>query len=301
MKKVFLKFFGGAMLIVLIASSCKKTTDVALPPIGGFNNSGEVGKTDLVAYWPLNGDGNESISGTTPAKTLGVTFDSGIKDKCLKLSDGYMLYPEISKLNTLNDLSISMWINLSTNKGTSNEHATSLFQLTRVEGAGTHWAGNFTALVETANFGGDTLQIKGLTVTKDAKGATNWQDIVNSPKATTADIQDGHTQNANKVGGTWSHVTITWESLTKTFKIYSNGVKISDAKYELRTGSPGALDFFLPTKPLIGAFGTNIEGGLGSENFAKPMTGSIDEIRIWKKTLGAQEIDALYQLEKAGR
>jgi len=198
-------------------------------------------------------------------------------------------------------MSLSMWINLNTNKGTANEHATSLFQLTRQEGTGTHWAGNFTALVETANFGGDTLQIKGLTVTKDANGAANWQDCVNSPKVSDDDLKNGHTQNANKVAGTWSHVIITWDAAAKSYAIYSNGKKISNAKYELRPTSPGALNFYLPTRPLIGAFGTNIQGGLGAENFAKPMTGSIDEIRVWKKALSAAEIDALYQLEKAGR
>jgi hypothetical protein len=31
------------------------------------------------------------------------------------------------------------------------------------------------------------------------------------------------------------------------------------------------------------------------------MTGKMDEVRIWKKALSAQEVDALYQLESAGR
>ena len=77
--------------------------------------------------------------------------------------------------------------------------------------------------------------------------------------------------------------------------------RISNVKWEDRAASPGAFSFFTPTKPIIGAFGTNIPGGLAPDGWQKPMTGNIDEIRVWKKALNAADINALYELEKAGR
>ena len=64
-----LKIFGALAIFsfAIVFSGCKKE-DPPLPPIGGYNNADEVGKADLVAYWPLNGDGKESLSSAVPAK-----------------------------------------------------------------------------------------------------------------------------------------------------------------------------------------------------------------------------------------
>ena len=57
---------AALFLIGLGFASCKKNKDVALPTIGGYNNSNEVAAANLKAYWPLDGNGNESKSGTAP-------------------------------------------------------------------------------------------------------------------------------------------------------------------------------------------------------------------------------------------
>ena len=307
MKTKTMKLSGYAFAITLglglAATSCSSddSSSTPLPDIGGYANANEVGAADLIAYWPLNGSGVESKSSTAPDATVGASYEAGAKGQGLKLTDGYLTYPSIAALNSVPNMSVSMWVKVSSNKGTANAHATSLFQLSRLEGANTHWAGNFTLMAETGNWGGDTLQVKALSVTKNADASANWQDVANQPKPSDADLLDGHEKNPNKVGGTWAHIVATWDGTTKTFKVYSNGQRISNVKWENRGGSPGAFDFYNPTKPIIGAFGTNIPGGLTPDGWQKPMTGNIDEIRIWTKALNAADINSLYELEKVGR
>jgi hypothetical protein len=93
---------------------------------------------------------------------------------------------------------------------------------------------------------------------------------------------------------------MTWDGAGSNFKIYHNGVKVSNPEWEQR-GTTGPLSFYTPTKPLIGAWGTNIPGGGTAEAWQKPMTGSIDEVRVYNKALTDAEIGALFKLESAGR
>ena len=290
-----------AVLISSCGSDDASTPVASLPPIGGFNSADEVASADLLAYWPLNGSGVESKSNTSPSATVGASYEAGAKGQGLKLNNGYLAYPEISALNTIPNMTISMWVKVSNNKGTPDAHSTALFQMSRLEGANTHWAGNVTVMAETGNWVGDTLQVKCLSVTKNLDGSSNWQDVANQPKPNAADLLDGHEKTPNKVAGSWAQVVATWDGTTKMFKMYSNGVRVSNVKWQERISSPGTFSFYTPTKPIIGAFGTNLPGGLAPDVWQKPMTGNIDEIRIWKKTLSAADIFSLYELEKAGR
>jgi len=60
-------------------TSCSSNDDNSLPPIGGYNNADEVAATSLKAYWPLDGDGKEKISSTSPSSTVSTTFGAGVK------------------------------------------------------------------------------------------------------------------------------------------------------------------------------------------------------------------------------
>ena len=303
-QKFLISAFALAGAIVVLTTSCGKDEDPApasLPQIGGYSSADEVASADLLAYWPLNGSGNESKSNTAPTTAVGATYEAGAKGQGLKLVDGYLAFPEIAALNTMPNMTVSMWVKVSNNKGTPNAHSTALFQMSRLEGTSTHWAGNVTVMAETGNWAGDTLQVKCLSVTKNLDNSPNWQDVANQPKPSPADLLDGQEKNANKVAGTWAQVVATWDATTKTFKMYTNGVRVSNVKWEFRGASPGAFNFYTPTKPIIGAFGTNIAGGLVPDVWQKPMTGNIDEIRVWKKTLSAADIGSLYQLESSGR
>lgn len=298
MKKVFLKFFGGAMLIVLFAISCKKTTDVALPPIGGFNNSGEVGKSDLIAYLPLDGTGEESISKTSPVTTLSVSFPDGKKSKCASFTKGYMAYPAIAALSAnTSSYSISCWFTAYNNKTDNGGSATMLVTLTRPN----EWAGNFNMMCETGwkPVDNDTLVLKGLLVSREGNpAADSWQDSRNEPsKGGDQAIKLASTSSKE----TWVHGVITYDATNSNFLIYANGKKVSNPEWEVRTGVNDLVFNSGLTRLVLGAFGTNVPGNGTVESWQVPMTGKLDEVRIWKKALSSQEIDALYQLESAGR
>jgi hypothetical protein len=267
----------------LVFTACKK--EEVLPPIDGFNSSDDVASTNLVAHWPLNGDGKEKKSGAAPASSVNATFATGAKGQAVKLTAGYLLYNEITALNNLPNMTVSVWANFD-NNGT---HPTSFFTLTRPN----EWAGNINLMSETGwkQAGRDTLVLKGLVVTKKDNNPS-WQDSRTEPSKGGVQVPTG----INK----WNHIVMTWDGTSSNFKVYHNGVKVSNPEWEQR-GTTGPLNFYTPTKPLIGAWGTNVPGGGTAEGWQVPMTGLVDELRVYNKALTDAEIGSLYKLEAAGR
>jgi hypothetical protein len=281
MKKQMLKLGFATILLSAAFISCSKTE--TLPPIGGYNNAGEVASTNLVAYWGMDGDGKESKSGKAPSKSVNATYTAGLKGSALSLAKGYISFDEITALNSLPNATISAWVNVKNNSSAP----TCFFTLTRPN----EWAGNINLMSETGwkTAASDTMVVKGLVVTKVA-GNDSWQDSRNEPN-------NGGVQAA-KVAGKWAHLVITWDGATSMFKVYANGVKVSNPDWEKR-GTTGPLNFTTPTKAVIGAWGTNLT--TTSEAWQIPMTGQIDELRVYNKALTDADISALYQLESAGR
>ncbi|MBN2745824.1 MAG: hypothetical protein JXR34_03785 [Bacteroidales bacterium] len=305
MTKVNLRRLMFLMAVTLVTatvlSSCNKDDeedDTTLPPIGGYNNADEVGSADLVAYFPLNGDGKESKSGVTPENTQGVTYVTAMKGQGAKFTSGFMAYPQITALGTtMESMSISLWAKAYNNGGTDG-HPSMFFSLTREN----EWAGNINLMAETGwrTAASDTLVMKGLVVIKNGDGSANWQDIINAANPSPEDIANGHVAAPNTNGGKWAHYVITWEATTGLFKLYANGQKISNPVWESRGGGNALpLNFFTPTRVVLGAFEPNVTGT--PDAWQQPLNGEMDEIRVWKKTLSAADINALYELEKAGR
>jgi hypothetical protein len=272
-----------ALAITSVIFSCNKDDTVQLPPIGGFNSADEVGSSNLVAYWALDGDGKEAKSGMSPTKSQNVSYVAGTKGKAASFATGFLAYDVITSLTSLPNATISLWANVQ-NNGTN---PSSFFTLTRPN----EWAGNINFMSETGwrKATNDTMTIKGLVVTKVA-GNDSWQDSRND--ATKGGVQ------AAKLTGKWTHLVMTWDGATSMFKIYANGVKISNPEWEAR-GTTGPLSFTTPTKVVIGAWGTNVSGT--PDSWQVPMTGLLDEIRVYNKALSDGDISALYQLESAGR
>lgn len=298
------KFLCNAMMVISLTAVVSCSSDsgsdpvASLPPIGGYNNAGEVGAADLVAYWPLDGTGVESKSNTSPSATVGASYETGAKGQGLKLTSGYLAYPEIAALGTTTgSVTISCWAKLYNNGGTDG-HPTMMFSMTRPS----EWAGNINFMSETGwrPVGSDTLVVKGLAVIKNSDNSANFQDIINSANPSADDIAAGHVAAPNKNEGVWAHYVLTWEGTTGMFKVYANGQKISNPVWESRNGGSALLlNYFTPTKPLIGTFEPVAFGT--PDSWQQGMNGSIDEIRVWKKVLSAADINSLYELEKAGR
>jgi hypothetical protein len=297
------KFLLKSMVLVssfALLTSCGEDDPISLPPIGGYNSANEVGATDLVAYWPLNGNGSESLSSTAPSNTVGASFEAGAKGEGLKLTNGYLAFPEITALGTtMESMTLSLWAKVTNNGGEGADGApTMLFNLTRPN----EWAGNFNLYAETGGraAANDTILMKGLVVIKNADGGANFQDVINSPNPSAEDLANGHVGNPNKNGGQWAHYVATWDGVAGRFQLYANGLKISNTAFEVRGGGNALpLNFFTPTRAIIGTFETVVSGT--PDSWQRPSNMNIDEIRVWKKTLNAADINALYELEAAGR
>jgi len=297
------KFLLKSMILVssvAFLASCGNDDAPSLPPIGGYNSSDEIGGTDLVAYWPLNGNGVESKSNTAPATTMGASYEVGAKGQGLKLTNGYLAFPQIPALGaTMPSMTLSIWAKVTNNGGEGADgHPTMLFNLARPNS----WSGNFNLMAETGWYAStkDTLILKGLVNIKITGTDSNNQDVINSPKPSVADLADGHTGNANKNGGKWAHYAATWDGVAGRFVLYANGQKISNSKFEVRGGGAALpLNFFTPTRAIIGSFETVVSGT--PDGWQRGANANIDEIRVYKKALIASDIKALYDLEAAGR
>lgn len=286
MRKISFGLLAAMMATGSFLSSCSKTE--TLPSIDGYNNSDEVAAANLVAHWAFEGDGKESKSGAMPTASTNASYVTGVKGKAVSLAKGFLAYDAIAALATLPSATISAWVQVS-----NNGSAPSCFvSLTRPN----EWAGNLNLMAETGwkQAASDTLVVKGLLVTKKA-GNDSWQDSRNEPSK-------GGVQ-ANKVAGNnkFFHLVMTYDATSANFKIYVNGVKVSNPEWEMRDGGNlGQLVFATPTKPVLGAWGTNTAGGT-AESWQVPMTGSMDEVRIFNKAISEGEIASLYKIESAGR
>jgi Concanavalin A-like lectin/glucanases superfamily len=293
-----------AVVLTTIATSCKKkndAVDIPLPPIGGYNNSNEVGAANLKAYWAFEGNGTESKTATAPESSIGVTYTAGgAKGQAATFANGYLKYPAIAALTaTLSAYTVSAWVKISNNQTATPGSGTvsTFFSLSRPN----EWIGNINLYAETgqALAANDSVKVKQ-GFGSSASGTQIYENFTKLEPWMVADniITPGkHVAGPNKIGGRWAQIIATWSGTDNKFIIYSDGLKISSPAFEVR-GNNTTLVFDAPSFVYIGAFG-NV--ATTPDTWNKPMTGSVDEIRVYNKALSVSEIDALYQLEKAGR
>lgn len=277
-----------------------------LPPIGGYNNAGEVGAADLLAYWSLNGNGEEDISGTMPSSSVGATYVDAVKGQGVKLNSGYLDYPTIPNLAVQNtSLTVSFWCKISNTKLVVDGVSTISPIISFTGGPNTN-IGNLSIFGNTHGLvSSDSIQLKAEYHFAMPDGTSSFNgDCINMIKQETW-MDNTHTWNANKIGGQWAHVVYVWDATTARTRIYVNGVKISNSAWEARNvvdgqDMPMPMTFFTPTHPIIGALATVVDG-TNTDTWNAALKGEVDEIRVWKKMLIQADINALYELEKAGR
>jgi hypothetical protein len=291
-------------------NACSSDDDENLPPIGGFNSADEVGAADLLAYWPLNGNGKESISNTSPSNTVNVAWVDAIKGQGAKMTAGFLDYPAIDAIsnNTTGSYTISSWAKISNTKlvvdGPSN-----ISPIISFTGGLNGNVGNLALFGNTHGLTtSDSIQMKAeFHFKRTPEDGTDFGgDAINMIKMEPWMITDNangqnHTAAANKIGGQWAHVVYVYDGVTANNRIYVNGVKISNSQWESRNnGEAMPMKFFTPSHPVIGAL-WSVANGTNVDAWNAPLTGEVDEIRVWKKVLSQADINALYQLEAAGR
>src|SRR5687767_8811525 len=178
-KNLLLLAFTFSILSVAVLSCDDKDDDIILPPIGGYNNSDEVGAANLVGYWNFDGDGKEKKTGTGPTNSAGVTFGSGgVKGQAATFTNGWLYYAApLAPLTSNQAFTVSAWLQVKNTKDapTGPMNVPYAYFQSAIPG---QLFGNFTGLVEAGQYShaSDTLVLKSLY--KDATGGL--QDNINN-------------------------------------------------------------------------------------------------------------------------
>ncbi|MEO6490755.1 MAG: LamG-like jellyroll fold domain-containing protein [Ferruginibacter sp.] len=292
----YLLLMGGMI------TSCKDDNPPAPPdPIGGFNNSNEVGGTNLKAYWSFDGTTNETKSSTATIANARNTFTTGLKGQALSLDSGYLLYPTIAPLSvaSLGSVTVSTWIKTQNNPS----GPTTVFGLTTGTGVQADW-NNGSVLMFLENGRptsyNDTLVLKGIFATYIA-GLPVRGDNVNDFGVRGVDFKT--VLGANK----WVHYVFRYDGMNSNIDLFADGILVSNNLFRHREISAGVgtgpLNTPTPTQVIIGGF-PNAATGFSlsaTQSWQNMFKGQIDEVRFYTTSLSDADISALYQLEKAGR
>lgn len=311
---------ASVAIVSVFASSCSNNDDPDLPPIGGFNNSDEVAAANLTAKWAFDGSLTESKGNITGTST-NTAFGAGAKGQAYQGSSTearYAVYNVNPNVQSLSSMTFSFWINAPAN--VSNPDPTpvpgkgiqGIFSLTDP----TDFWGGINLFIENNERNGvqntDTLRLK--LFWRNKRAGVVWQG------------QDPNFYVPASVGQ-WVHVVYTYDAASSKVVVYKNGVKGGtgsltgpygpfNGENTLYANDPGGATnpngaalhgaVQLPTagKMIIGAcqFSTNPSlGSAGAQPWATTFRGLLDEFRIYNKALSSAEVDALYQLEAAGR
>ena len=280
-----------AVLFALAFTSCKKDGNPNELPgvdpasydgkIDGYSSSDEIFPANLVAYWNFDDTKNELKTGTAPASSLNDSYvTGGVRAKALSLAAGYVFFSNqfsAFKTDSLKCWSISVWIKIK-NNGTKR---TMVFQLARP----TLFNGNINFALNTNGY-----------------PATN--DTVLRIQPTFSTVGGGTQDNLNNVLdktnlNNWVHLVLTYDYSTGVFNNWMNAVKVGN--FPNRGVGNNLFKSYEPSQVLIGAnynaAGMTVSGDV---SFAA-MTGQIDELRIFNRTLPDAHIRALYNLGKANK
>ena len=243
------------------------------PPVpGGFTNSSQIASANLVGYWDFNGTLKDNVSAASAAGT-NITYGTGIKGQAMQGAiNAYAIATPSNAIKSMGSFTISYWVNSPVNTagiaGMVNFSETTAF-----------W-GNINTFFEN---GGTTnlMRFKALYSSGGTSFDLGVQDITGRWNA-------------------WNHFVLTYDG-AGNFEIFLNGVSIKT----LNRAGMGAFQF---TNFGHIVFGTvhfmtspSLTSGSTSQPWASFLTGRLDEVRIYNKTLTGIEVSALSTLEKQGR
>lgn len=280
-----------ALIVVGSLTACKKDGNPnKLPPVSpdayvgkidGYTSSEEVYPNNLVAYWSFDDTKAELKTNTAPTQSSNDTYSTdGVRGKSLDLVNGFLRYNtqfNAFKTDAMKNWSISVWVKIKNN----GSKRTMVLQLARQ----TQFTGNINFALNTQSYpatNDSTLRIQPTFLT--VGGGT--QDNLNSAAG-----QDRVNLN------NWVHIVLTYDFSTGVFNNWMNGVKVGN--FPNRGTGNNSYRSYEPNELLIGtnynAAGIPVTPASADVSFA-PMTGKLDELRIFNVTLPDAHIKALYNL-----
>ncbi len=272
--------FVGMLFSSLLITSCKDDPDP--DPNAGKTDPSTIATTNLIAYFPFDGSGVESIASITPRVTTGVTYVAGRRGKAYQGAVlAHLLYdlPGASKLKTLKSFSIGMWLKSPLVTG---DPEPTIFEIGKTDDL--FW-GNLKIVTQRLTATADTLQLKAFFL----KNGAIWsgQHISYSNSALLIDK--------------WMHLVFEYDATTSKYKIYKDGMQIvTNAGVENRFSSEGVvlgdLAFANADVINIGAW-RPISEGTATDAWMGWFLGNLDELRVYDKALNDTEVKALYDAE----
>lgn len=296
MKNKFFPIQTGLLFSALLALtllSCKKDGNPNNLPsvnpadyegkIDGYSSSDEVYPQNLIAYWGFENTKNETLSGTAPGSSANDSYvDGGVRGKALSLAAGYVYFPtQFAKFKTdsLKSWTISTWVKILNN----GSKRTMLFQLARPG----IFTGSINFALNTQSFPASNTTTLRIQPTFSTVGG-GTQDNLNNTLSPTIGMDK------------WTHILLTYEFTTGVFNIWADGVKIGG--FPNRGTGNNSFKAYEPNEVIIGSNYNGIPGmAVNSDVTFAPMTGQIDEIRIYNRSLPDAHIKALYNLGKANK
>ena len=286
-KKIHTAFvFTYLALGLVITSSCiKKANTYAparpLPPVNGFLKSSDVDPSNLVAYWPFSGSLKDSLSSTTGVAT-GTSFTSaagGVEGQALQgAANSYVLSNAPAAVQALHSFTITVWYNMT-------ENTNGIVNLVDIANNQYFW-GNLDIFLENPpSTTTDQLKVHMFNHGTSSSGTDLWAgDYV---------ITNAFNQ--------WNQIAVTYDDTKGTAVIYYNGAMVGTQTQ----GGFAPIDWSGVTQMVFGTvqFQTtpSLTTATGSQSWANYLTGAMDQVRIYNTVLNANDIGAIYGLEKLRR
>ena len=296
-KLSYIAFSGIILMSIVFIASCKKSSSSGPPLIGGYASSDSVAASNLIAYWPFDGDANDKKGGLTATTAGSVTFTTGIRGQAYQGADGaYATYslPASNSFTTLHSYSVSFWYKVPASQATITRTQGLFF----VEGTTTQNL-LINEIEPYTSLTGDSVRIH--TGFNDI-GAPAYQLFVPETFDTAATAK-------------WVHFVVEYNGGTSVYTVYQNAVPsgtnsaFSNGHYitpnplwtdGTATTPLGSLNFSSdPAKTVI--IGTWPDGLFGQSATTNTYLGQMDELRVFNKALTQTEVSGLYLNGKAGR
>jgi hypothetical protein len=295
----------GLALVAISLSSCEydgnpnKLDDVSPADyegkIDGYTSSEEIYPDNLVAYWSFDDTKNELVSATAPTASANDTYaEGGVRGKALSLNSGYLYYAkqfENFKTDKLKSFTISHWVQIL-NNGTKR---TMTFQLARPG----MFNGNINIALNTNAFPASDLDNLKIQPSFTTIGG-GMQDNINTKRDNPGDANYVPYLTPKIGANKWTHILITYNGTSGIFNIWADGINVG--AFSSRGVGNNLFKSYEPSEVIIGANYNSIPGKSVSTdtNFA-PMTGKIDELRVYNIVLPDAHIRSLYNLGKANK
>jgi hypothetical protein len=283
--KLFAALLFSASAFTFVACS----NDDDNNPNDGKTDPSTIATSNLVAYFPFDTDGKESINSIAPKTATGVTYVAGRRNNAYQGADGaYLLYdlPTGNALRSLTAFSIAMWFY----GPPAIDGVAPVPGIMQISGTTDPTWGNLMLTQDRMPDAVDSLNIK-MVFHKEGAAWSNQFVGFSRPAF---------------IENRWMHIVFAYDNTTSTYMVYVNGAPLTLKEDETKRWAAGDdvsprpalgdLAFASATQFSIGGWMQRILGN-STDEWMGYFTGKIDELRIYNKGLSATEVKSLYDAE----